>query len=122
MSSLRNAVKRVAHKERAQPSARRGKGLLEKHGDYIERARDFQKKRKRIDRLREKAREKNPDEFYQAMVGKRTRDGIHVDESNHGEKLTNEEVRRVRPFFRDRAVSAPPPPLPPTGVPPSRGP
>lgn len=34
MASLRNAVKRVEHKERAQPSSRRKFGLLEKHKDY----------------------------------------------------------------------------------------
>ena len=34
MSSLRNAVKRVEHKERAQPASRRKLGLLEKHKDY----------------------------------------------------------------------------------------
>ena len=34
MSSLRNAVKRVTHKERAQPAARKRFGLLEKHKDY----------------------------------------------------------------------------------------
>lgn len=38
MSSLRNAVKRVEHKERAQPASRRKLGLLEKHKDYGERA------------------------------------------------------------------------------------
>lgn len=36
MSSLRNAVKRVEHKERAQPASRRKLGLLEKHKDYGE--------------------------------------------------------------------------------------
>lgn len=39
MSSLRNAVKRVEHKERAQPASRRKLGLLEKHKDYGERER-----------------------------------------------------------------------------------
>lgn len=41
MSSLRNAVKRVEHKERAQPASRRKLGLLEKHKDYGERERAF---------------------------------------------------------------------------------
>ena len=36
MSSLRNAVKRVEHKERAQPASRKKLGLLEKHKDYGE--------------------------------------------------------------------------------------
>lgn len=36
MASLRNAVKRIEHKERAQPASRRKLGLLEKHKDYGE--------------------------------------------------------------------------------------
>ena len=41
MSSLRNAVKRVTHKERSQPRARNHLGLLEKKKDYQRRAKDF---------------------------------------------------------------------------------
>lgn len=63
-SSLRNAVKRIEHKERAQPAARKKLGLLEKHKDYVERAKDFHKKQKVIRTLKSKADSKNPDEFY----------------------------------------------------------
>ncbi|MBA0750059.1 hypothetical protein Gogos_003921 [Gossypium gossypioides] len=44
MSSLRNAISRRAHKERAQPSSRKKFGLLEKHKDYVVRAKAFHKK------------------------------------------------------------------------------
>jgi U3 small nucleolar RNA-associated protein 11 len=44
-STMRNAVKRVTHKERAQPKSRKRFGLLEKHKDYVERANDFKKKK-----------------------------------------------------------------------------
>ena len=78
-STLRNAVKRVTHKERAQPSDRKKFGLLEKHKDYIERARDFQRKQKYITNLRNKALDKNPDEFYFQMHNSRLQKGKHVN-------------------------------------------
>eukprot|EP01039_Chlorochromonas_danica_P010944 gene10944-12166_t len=79
MSSLRNAVKRVTHKERAQPESRKRLGLLEKHKDYVERATDFKKKRKILTSLRKKADERNPDEFYHHMHNSRVRDGRHQE-------------------------------------------
>lgn len=68
MSSLRNAVRRRNHAERAQPAARHGLGLLEKKADYKERSANYQKKRDRLKVLQKKALERNPDEFYKAMV------------------------------------------------------
>ena len=77
MSSLRNAAKRVTHKERAQPANRKKFGLLEKHKDYVERARDFQKKQKFIKNLRSKAENRNPDEFYFNMNKSQVINGVH---------------------------------------------
>ena len=68
MSSLRNAVKRSTHKERAQPAARKHLGLLEKHSDYKKRADDYKKKTARLKTLTRKAAERNQDEFYFAMT------------------------------------------------------
>eukprot|EP00628_Pelagophyceae_sp_CCMP2097_P013465 CAMPEP_0206811238 /NCGR_PEP_ID=MMETSP0975-20121206/7158_1 /ASSEMBLY_ACC=CAM_ASM_000399 /TAXON_ID=483370 /ORGANISM="non described non described, Strain CCMP2097" /LENGTH=210 /DNA_ID=CAMNT_0054353361 /DNA_START=18 /DNA_END=646 /DNA_ORIENTATION=+ len=68
MSALRNAVKRRTHKERAQPAARRGLGLLEKKQDYKERSVNFHKKQDALKTLRKKAAERNPDEFYHKMT------------------------------------------------------
>lgn len=67
MSSLRNAVKRITHKERAQPTSRRHLGILEKHGDYRERAADYHAKERQVKTLRTKAAQRNPDEFYFGM-------------------------------------------------------
>lgn len=78
-STLRNAVKRVTHKERAQPSDRKRFGLLEKHKDYIERARDFQRKQKYITTLRNKVLDKNPDEYYFRMNSSKVQNGKHVE-------------------------------------------
>lgn len=70
---LRNVVQRRNHKERAQLSGRKHLGLLEKHKDYIQRAADHHSKRDRIKRLREKAAERNKDEFYFGMVQGQTK-------------------------------------------------
>ncbi|XP_028752930.1 probable U3 small nucleolar RNA-associated protein 11 isoform X2 [Neltuma alba] len=48
MSSFKNAIPRRAHKERAQPSSRKKFGLLEKHKDYVVRAKAFHKKEEAI--------------------------------------------------------------------------
>lgn len=69
MSSLRNAVKRVTHKERGQPQNRAHLGLLEKKKDYKARATDYHRKEDRIAAARQKAAFRNPDEFYFGMHG-----------------------------------------------------
>lgn len=77
MSSLRNAVKRVAHKERSQPQARAHFGILEKKKDYRQRAQDFHRKQDRIQAMRRKASMRNPDEFYFGMSNAEIHDGRH---------------------------------------------
>ncbi|KAL7434307.1 hypothetical protein ACHAXM_003976 [Skeletonema potamos] len=74
MSSLRNAVKRITHKERSQPQARSHLGLLEKKGDYRQRSRDYHRKQDRLKSMREKIANKNPDEFYFGMHNSRVTD------------------------------------------------
>ena len=77
MRSLRNAVKRKTPKERAQPQARQRLGFLEHRKDYVLRARDFQRKKRRLQAMRLRAETRNPDEFYHAMVRTQVRDGKH---------------------------------------------
>jgi hypothetical protein len=67
MSSLRNSLHRRNHKERSQLSHRQRFGILEKHKDYVLRARDYHSKQDRIQRLRQKAADRNKDEFYFGM-------------------------------------------------------
>jgi U3 small nucleolar RNA-associated protein 11 len=55
-SNLRHLVKEKTHKERAQPAKRKKYGLLEKHKDYVLRARDYKAKVNRLKKLKEKAR------------------------------------------------------------------
>jgi hypothetical protein len=72
-SSLRNSLHRRNHKERSQLGHRTKLGLLEKHKDYVKRARDYHSKRDRLTRLRQKAADRNKDEFYFSMVREKTR-------------------------------------------------
>ncbi|KZO90212.1 small-subunit processome [Calocera viscosa TUFC12733] len=80
MSSMRNAAPRRNHKERGQLLNRSKLGLLEKHKDYVLRARDYHAKQTKLNRLRVKAAERNKDEFYFGMVRGRTEGGVHVQD------------------------------------------
>lgn len=77
-SSLRNSLHRRNHKERSQLAHRAKYGILEKHKDYVLRARDYHSKQDRIHRLKQKAANRNKDEFYFAMKNERTVEGVHV--------------------------------------------
>lgn len=87
MSSLRNAVKRVTHKERSQPTARQHLGFLEKKQDYKKRAINYHRKEDRIQAMQRKATMRNPDEFYF---------GMHNAQVNRetGKHSMTEEARR----------------------------
>lgn len=78
MSSMRNAVQRRNHKERAQPLERQKWGLLEKHKDYALRSRDHNAKKQRLRALRQKATERNPDEFAFGMMSSTTKNGVKI--------------------------------------------
>ncbi|KAK3265845.1 U3 small nucleolar RNA-associated protein 11 [Cymbomonas tetramitiformis] len=91
-SAFKNAVKRKTHKERSQPSHRRKHGLLEKHKDYVLRARDYHEKEKRVKNLKEKAENRNPDEFYFAMEKQKTVDGIHQARQEEDSKHSQQEL------------------------------
>jgi U3 small nucleolar RNA-associated protein 11 len=68
---MRNAVHRRSHRERAQPEERKRLGLLEKHKDYSLRAKDYNKKKEQLKSLRQKAADRNEDEFYFGMLSRR---------------------------------------------------
>lgn len=93
MSSLRNAVQRRNHKERAQPLERSKWGLLEKHKDYSLRAKDHNEKRKRLKILREKAADRNPDEFHFGMMSTRTKDGKKI--GDQGNKVLSHDAVKL---------------------------
>lgn len=92
MSSFRNAIKRIEHKERSQPSDRKKFGLLEKHKDYIERSQDYKNKRSYVKSLKKKAAERNPDEFYFNMHRSKVENGIHKKKDD---KLIDTETAKL---------------------------
>ncbi|KAJ2028075.1 hypothetical protein GGI01_002480 [Coemansia sp. RSA 376] len=80
VSSLRKFAPRREHKERGQISSRKKLGFLEKHKDYVLRARDYNEKQRQLKRLRERASTRNPDEFYFNMEKSQMQDGVHVED------------------------------------------
>ncbi|KAH9605651.1 hypothetical protein KSS87_022871 [Heliosperma pusillum] len=72
-------------------ASRKKFGLLEKHKDYVIRAQNYHKKEEILQRLREKAANKNPDEFYFGMCKSKTVNGKHraLGEAN---KYTPDEL------------------------------
>lgn len=89
MSSLRNAVKRITHKERSQPVARQHLGILEKKKDYKVRAQEYHRKQDVLKNLRRKASARNPDEFYFGMHKSQVQDGVHrkLEEAEYKARL-----------------------------------
>jgi U3 small nucleolar RNA-associated protein 11 len=92
MSSLRNAVKRVTHKERSQPVSRRHLGILEKKKDYKQRAIDYHKKEDRINALKKTVAMRNPDEFYFGMHNSQVEGGKHKSTAEEDSKELSPEI------------------------------
>ncbi|XP_076016909.1 putative U3 small nucleolar RNA-associated protein 11 [Genypterus blacodes] len=97
MSSFRKALKsrQKNHHERSQPGFRKHLGLLEKKKDYKLRADDYHKKQNTLAALRNKALEKNPDEFYFNMISSQLKDGVHVAKKGTEEVEVTEEQKKM---------------------------
>ncbi|KAJ1301828.1 hypothetical protein OPQ81_009056 [Rhizoctonia solani] len=91
---LRNSLHRRTHKERSQLAHRSKLGLLEKHKDYVLRARDYRSKRDRLRTLKLKAETRNKDEFYFGMNGKKTERGVEY-RGRGGEGALPEDMVKV---------------------------
>ncbi|KAL0228630.1 hypothetical protein GEMRC1_013250 [Eukaryota sp. GEM-RC1] len=91
--SLRNVVKRRTHKERHQPERRAKLGILEKHKDYVKRAKDYNRKQETLRDLKKRARERNPDEFAFGMIKSKVVDGVHHTPRH---TFTKEEVLEMK--------------------------
>ncbi|MCJ1297279.1 hypothetical protein MMC08_000065 [Hypocenomyce scalaris] len=96
MSSMRNAVQRRNHKERAQPLEREKWGVLEKHKDYSLRAKDYNEKKKRLKILRQKAAERNPDEFHFGMMSSKTHNGGQKLADRGSQVLSQDVVKLLK--------------------------
>ncbi|KRX68370.1 putative U3 small nucleolar RNA-associated protein 11 [Trichinella sp. T9] len=110
MSSLKNVDKSVSrvHRERSQLSSRRRLGELEKKKDYIKRARSHQIKENAIRKLRRKALEKNPDEFYFHMINSKVemlflpvffhifQDGVHYEKAIGKDENSKEQEKLLQ--------------------------
>ena len=94
-TTYRNGIRRREHKERAQPTARAHLGLLEKHKDYVKRAKNFHEKEARIKNLRYKAENRNPDEFYFKMYNEKTKGGVH-DAKNANADMSADELKLLK--------------------------
>lgn len=81
------------HRERRQPEYRRKLGYLEKKQDYKKRALDHQMKAKRLTKLKNKALDRNPNEFHFHMINSRVVDGVH-----------QESLKPQDPSVREKAV------------------
>jgi len=69
-------------------------GFLEKKKDYKKRAQDHQRKEAKMKSLRQKAQNRNPDEFYYKMVNTKLEDGEHVEEETMPD-YTEDQLRMM---------------------------
>jgi len=87
---LKHVVHKRVHLERHQPAARKRFGYLEKHKDYVKRARDYHRKEQTIKKMHQKAFFKNEDEFAWGMMNHQMVDGRNRKKAKH---LSNDELR-----------------------------
>jgi len=87
---LRHVVRKRVHLERHQPAERKRFGFLEKHKDYVKRAKDFHRKEEVIKKLHRKAFFKNEDEFAFGMISHKRNKVGELEAKKH---LSNDELR-----------------------------
>lgn len=80
------------HRERRQPEGRKKLGYLEKKKDYKKRAQDHHAKAERIKKLKNKAQERNPNEFHFQMINSRVVDGVHYETRKRMDPIAKERI------------------------------
>ncbi|XP_055512180.1 probable U3 small nucleolar RNA-associated protein 11 [Leucoraja erinacea] len=96
-AAFRKAQKSVQrdHRERSQLGFRKQLGFLEKKKDYQIRAQNYHRKQNVLKALRQKALDKNPDEFYFRMTSNKLQDGVHIIKQSRDE-ATEEQLKIMR--------------------------
>lgn len=98
MNNLKKYIPKRKYKERSQLESRKRLGFLEKKQDYKVRANDYAKKDKAYKKLIEKARTKNPDEFYFKMTKSKLINGEHYDVN--GDNFSKEKIDKRLGFHQ----------------------
>eukprot|EP00922_Rhytidocystis_sp_ex-Travisia-forbesii_P069403 GHVS01103557.1.p1 GENE.GHVS01103557.1~~GHVS01103557.1.p1 ORF type:complete len:219 (+),score=56.44 GHVS01103557.1:59-715(+) len=99
--ALKHVENRRVHLERHQPERRKKLGLLEKHKDYVKRAKEQHKREDLLKKLHEKARQKNAAEFNFKMLGAVTKEkGIVMSGRSTPKQRFMEEKRRKEMHYR----------------------
>lgn len=80
------------HRERRQPEHRKKFGYLEKKQDYKKRAIDHHYKAKQLKKLKNKALDRNPNEFHFHMINSRVVDGVHQEKAKTTDPLIKERI------------------------------
>ena len=91
---MKNVIPKRKYRERSQPAWRKGKGFLEKHQDYVKRAKRHHMVEDQMNTLRIKAALKNADEFNHKMIRSQMVDGEHVRMDNSDQTLNEEAFRK----------------------------
>ncbi|KAI9609185.1 hypothetical protein KEM48_002890 [Puccinia striiformis f. sp. tritici PST-130] len=96
MARFKLDVQKRQHRERSQPLHRSRLGLLEKHSDYVKRAKDYNSKKDRLQKLKLKASLKNHDEFYFKMINSKTVKDVHYNFNQTNSPLDNQLVKLLK--------------------------